>query len=515
MNRREFLATAASAAAVTPAWARQIEGTGPAKRPNILWIVADDHAPYVCGTYGNARVRTPRLDRLATQGLRFDQAYCCSPVCTASRQCFITGRYPRSVGVTQLATALPESEPTLAHYLGEAGYETAAFGKMHFNSRLTHGFAHRLDLEEFHALRKRLGKKPLPAGVRVQPPWRPFKDPASVWLNSACLPFDYTEEDTSAAYFAGEAERFMRQPRDKPFFLVVSFYEPHSPYNFPVEYRGRHSPGEFVAPRPGPEDADQIPLVFKDLTDAQKCGSTAAYYTSAEFLDHSIGRVLDALDRRGHADDTIVVYLADHGYLLGQHGRFEKHCGFDPAIRVPLIVRVPGITRAGSHTTSLVQTIDLVPTMLDLCGIQIPQRVQGRSLLPVLRDNSAGHRDQLFIEYSENAEGYIRTDRWKFIYCAGDRVRRDGYVTANPTPGRTIHLFDLAADPDEMTNLAHRPEHAERVRTFTEQLADHMKRTAREPDRVPKTQDVHQVLDFCLQPRDVSLEALKTNPPHR
>jgi choline-sulfatase len=152
----------------------------------------------------------------------------------------------------------------------------------------------------------------------------------------------------------------------------------------------------------------------------------------------------------------------------------------------------------------MVQTIDLVPTMLDLCGVATPSRVQGKSLLPVLRGQNDRHRDQLFIEYSEDAEGYVRTDRWKFIYCAGDRARKDGYATANPTPGRTTRLFDLDADPDEMTNLANHQEHAKLVAEFTEQLAQHMKQTARQPELVPKTADVHRVLDFCLQPTELN-----------
>src|SRR5438477_3626938 len=112
----------------------------PARRPNVLWVCADDHAPYVCGAYGNPTVHTPNLDRLAAQGMRFDRAYCTAPVCTASRQSFLTGRYPRTLGVTLLGTALPAGEPTLATYLGDAGYDTAAIGKMHFNSPLRHGF---------------------------------------------------------------------------------------------------------------------------------------------------------------------------------------------------------------------------------------------------------------------------------------------------------------------------------------------------------------------------------------
>ncbi len=135
------------------------------RRPNVLWIVADDHAPYVCGAYGNKIVRTPNLDRLAAEGMRFDRAYCNSPVCTASRQSFLTGRYPRTVGVTQLQTPLPESETTLAELLHDAGYDTASIGKMHFNSDLKHGFDLRVDRPEHTRWLRDRPKQPLPDGV--------------------------------------------------------------------------------------------------------------------------------------------------------------------------------------------------------------------------------------------------------------------------------------------------------------------------------------------------------------
>ena len=159
-----------------------------APRLNVLWICADDHAPYVMGAYGNRRVQTPNLDRLAAGGMRFDRAFCNSPVCTASRQSFITGRYPRTLGVTELSTPLPAGDVTLADRLKEAGYDTAAFGKMHFNSPLTHGFQQRLDLADFASALKARGKRRIPTDVRVQPPWKPFKDPARIWLNAATLP---------------------------------------------------------------------------------------------------------------------------------------------------------------------------------------------------------------------------------------------------------------------------------------------------------------------------------------
>src|SRR2546426_7730252 len=146
--------------------------------PNILWIIADDHVPYVMGAYGNKQVRTPNLDKLAAQGMRFDRAFCNSPVCTASRQSFLTGRYPRTIGVTQLASALPDNEVTLAEILKTNGYDTAAIGKMHFNSNLKHGFDLRIDLEQHRQWLTARGKSPVPARVKVLPPWKPFVDPA-------------------------------------------------------------------------------------------------------------------------------------------------------------------------------------------------------------------------------------------------------------------------------------------------------------------------------------------------
>jgi len=500
-SRRDFLCSATGAL---------LAGTdaAPTRKPNILWIVADDHATAISGVYGSSHVHTPSLDRFAARATRFTQAFCCSPVCTAARQAFLTGRYPRSIGVTQLASVLPADERTLAHELSDAGYDTAAFGKMHFNSNLKHGFAKRLDLPEFALHAKATQKRPIPSEIKVQPPWKPFVDPASIWLNSDCLPFDYYAADTSAEYFASQAERFMRTPRENPFILVVGFYEPHSPYNFPIEYRDRHQPDEFKAPKVEPADVSQIPIVFKDLTAAQKRGSIAAYHTSVEFLDSQIGRVLEALEQSGQADNTIVVYLSDHGYLLGEHGRFEKHSGFDPAIHVPLIIRDPRRAKAGV-SSSIVQTIDLVPTLLEMCGLPIPARTQGKSFLPTLNDPTRAHRDAAIIEYSENAEAYIRTDRWKFIYCAGTRARKDGYVTADPAPGPYMRLYDRDADPDELNNLAGNPEHSKRLALFTDQLLEHLTKTAREPIKLPANANRTMLLDRYLQPNDVPKPATR------
>jgi arylsulfatase A-like enzyme len=475
-----------------------------ARRPNVLWLVADDHAAYVCGAYGNKVVRTPNLDRLASEGVRFDRAYCNAPVCTASRQSFLTGRYPRTLGVTLLQTPLPDGTPTLARLLRAAGYDTAAVGKMHFNSSLTHGFDLRVDLPEHARWLKERGPRPLPDGVAVQPPWRPFRDPARVWLNSAYLPFGAADEDMAGTYFAREATRYLERRRGRPFFLMVSFYEPHSPFRFPPGYRGRHRPDRFAVPKAGPEDDEQIPQIFRGLAEREKQGITAAYYTSTEFMDKNVGLVLEALRRSGHDRDTLLIYNGDHGYMLGQHGRFEKHSCYEPAVRAPLLMRLPGRAEPKRSTAALVEFVDIVPTVLQVCGVAVPAAVQGRSLLPLLEGKAGRHRDHVIAEYSENEEAMIRTERWKLIYCTGKRERKDGYATGRPLPGRTVRLYDLENDPEEMTNLAGRPEHRGRVDELMRRLADHMRRTARQPELVPKTEDVHAVLEYCLQPRDVT-----------
>jgi arylsulfatase A-like enzyme len=462
----------------------------PPRYPNVLWICADDHAPYVCGAYGNKIVRTPNLDRLAAEGVRFDRAYCNSPVCTASRQSFLTGRYPRTLGVTLLQTPLPEGEQTLATLLRAAGYDTAAIGKMHFNSNLTHGFDLRIDVPQHNRRLKEHPPKPLPPDIKVQPPWRPFRDPAR-------------DEDMTGTFFAQRAADYLHERRDKPFFLMVSFYEPHSPFRFPIEYRGKYRPEQFTVPKIGPEDDAQIPATFRDLTGREKQGIAAAYYTSTEFMDKNAGLVLDALKRSGHAADTLVIYTGDHGYMLGQHGRLEKHCCYEPAVRAPLLIRWPEHIKAGQSTKALVEFVDIAPTILDFCRVPVPATIQGKSLAALLRGEVQQHRDRVVVEYSENEEAMIRTERWKFIYCTGKRERQDGYATGRPLPGRTIRLYDEENDPDETTNLAGKPEHARLVADFTAQLAEHMKRTARQAELIPKDGDVNAVLEFCLQPHDV------------
>jgi choline-sulfatase len=474
-----------------------------AKRPNFLFLVADDHAGYVLGADGNRLARTPHLDRLAREGTRFAQHYCNSPVCTPSRQSFFTGLLPHATGVTRLPTPLSEDRATLARRFREAGYATAVFGKMHFNRPGRAGL-HGFDIactEDVLAKNWEATVKPsaLPARVATKPPWRPFQDPARIWLNAEKLPYPRQDAQMKSCYLVSEAERFLEEHRDRPFALWASFSEPHSPYDFPVEYSRRYSPRQFTPYRMGLEDAAQIPRVFRDLTSADRSGIMAAYYTSVEFLDRNVGRLLEKLRALNLDRDTLVVYMADHGYCLGQHGRFEKHCGYDPALRVPLLMRWPGRIRRGV-VRDLTEHVDVPATIADLLGIEAPEGRHGRSLRPYLEDGATAPRDHIFSEYLENEEAYIRTQQWKFIYCSGRRARGDGYITDNPTPGRYVRLYDLKNDPGEFTNVASaNGEVVTRMRTL---MLDRFRATHPESSGEPRGLSAEESLDWYLRPRD-------------
>jgi choline-sulfatase len=484
------------------------EETEAADKPNVPWLISDDHAAYVTGCYGNTVVRTPHLDRLAESGMRFDRAYCNSPVCSASRAAFITGMYPRTVGVTVLSTPLPASAVTLGEVLKDAGYDTAWYGKTHFNSGLKHGFDVVQGVGDWRRWLKEQDRKVDDAGPDVLPPWKPFRDPARLWINGVYLPFGLSDEFMWDTWFARQGAAFLSQHRDQPWCCVVSLTTPHSPFRFPLEYRDRHDPSQFEVPTVGPEDDWQIPEVFRHLTDAEKRKVQASYYTSSEFTDKNMGIVLDALEKSGQAEDTIVVYIGDHGYMLGQHGRFEKHCSYEPAVRSPLLIRYPKQFGGGRSTSAMVEFIDIMPTILELCGLALPRAVQGRSLVPLLKGTTDTHRKHVFVEYAWADEAMVRDDRWKLVYVRGKRRRADGYDPgeSHPLPGPTLLLFDTQNDPGEFTNVAGRAEHQQRVAHLVSLLVEHLKKTSRLPDRIPGTNDPMAVLDHCVQPHDPTRE---------
>ncbi|MBL8231123.1 MAG: sulfatase-like hydrolase/transferase [Bryobacterales bacterium] len=501
LTRRDWLAAGASS---LTAQAAQNTSRTTRRQPNFLFLIADDHAGYVLGADGNRQAVTPHLDRLAAEGTRFASHYCNSPVCTPSRQSFFTGQMPSMAGVTRLPTPLSDQKPTIAKQLKQAGYRTGVIGKMHFNRPAApglHGFDYMITERELAQDWNKLVKPaPIPAGIATKPQWRPFRDPARIWLNADKLAFPRYEQDMKAGHQVKLAEQFMEQNRDQPFALWVSFHEPHSPFDFPVEYRSKVDAKAFRPPRVGPEDAWQIPKIFRDLTEEDKQGIIAAYYTSVNYLDQNIGRVLDKLQHLDLDGNTLIVYTADHGYDLGHHGRFEKHCGYDPALRVPLIMRYPGKIRKGAvqHFT---EHVDLAPTVLDLLGAAPLPIQHGHSLRPYLENRRIEARSHIFSQYLENEEAFVRTDKWKLICCSGKRARGDGYDIDNPTPGRYQRLYDLKADPGEFVDVAAKyPKVAYELQTL---MLDRFRQTHPEAGSEPANSDREAILDWYLRPRDV------------
>jgi choline-sulfatase len=304
-----------------------------------------------------------------------------------------------------------------------------------------------------------------------------------------------------SAYVVREACRYMDEHKDDPFALWVSLQEPHSPFDFPVEDRDALDTRRFIAPRVGPEDSWQVPLIFRDLSDREKQGIIAAYYTSVRYLDRSIGKVLAHLQKLKLDDNTCVVYLADHGYSLGQHGRFEKHCGYDPALQVPLIIRYPGRVREGHKVPFMTEHIDVAPTICDLMGLAPMPVAHGESLRPYLEGRRPSTpRSHIVSQYLENEEAFVRTDLWKYIYCTGQRKRTDGYQTDNPTPGRYERLFDLQSDPNEFRDVSRAQPGV--VRQMRDLHIARYNATHPEAAQAPRSRTGEDTLDFYLRPRD-------------
>jgi choline-sulfatase len=477
--------------------------------PNILIIVGDDHAGDTLGIEGDPRQATPRLDALARQGVWFDHAYCNAPLCTPSRQSFITGRLPHAVGVTQLMTRLPDDAVTLGDWLSGEGYDTAAFGKMHFNGPSNHGFAHRLDTADW----RRYLKSHPPEGGDQRRDWRPFQDPAAVWLNAACQSDGLPESAMQSTYYADRAGEFFKSHTSEPFALVVGLYEPHAPFRFPREWQGRFRPDQFPPAHVSEADRLEQPVVFAPLTPNEVQGIQAAYYTSISYADHVVGRILDALDASGLAQKTIVVYLGDNGYMRGEHGRFEKHCFYESSVRVPLIVRWPGHLPENRRVIDLVELVDVLPTLMELSGLPTPPNVHGHSLVPLLKGDAGSKeqgqgqgrgrgRDVVFSEYLENEEAMVRSARYKLIVGNGRRRRQDGYDHGHPLQGSYQRLYDLEADPGETTDVSRRPELASTLEELRQQLYDRLVHTREGREPVPAELSQSEAIQWCLVPRD-------------
>jgi len=474
---------------------------GPTGRtvPNLLIIIADDQSGFCLGAAGDQRGATPHLDALARQGVLFDRTFCNSPLCTSSRQSFITGLLPHASGVTRLDTRLPEKALTLGGWLSILGYRTAAIGKMHFNGPSRHGFDIRIDVAQWLA---HLQQHP-PEGGDHRKEWRPFSDPATVWLNARCEDHGLPTQAMESTFFVDRAIEYMNQNRGHPFAMIVSFYDPHAPFRFPREWRGRYRPQQFSVSPISERDREEQPRIFHNLTDDDFRGIQAAYYTSLSFMDFQTGRLIQALEDSGLASDTLVVFLSDNGYMLGQHGRVEKNCFYEPAVRVPLIMRWPGHLARGKHILDMVELVDLFPTVCSLLNVPAPSGLQGIDLSPLIQGKpGAKGRDVVFSEYNESEEAMVRADRFKLIVGSGRRERKDHLESGRPLSGPFQRLFDLEHDPDETIDLSG-DARLDPVRNgLLHRMYERLVSTWIGPEPIPPGLSELEQIHWCLTPRD-------------
>jgi choline-sulfatase len=286
---------------------------------------------------------------------------------------------------------------------------------------------------------------------------------------------------------------------------VVSFYEPHSPFHFPDGWAGRFRADQFSAFPISDPDRRQQPEIFAPLSEDDVKGIQAAYFTSLSFVDSRIGRLIEALDQSGLSRNTLVVYVGDNGYMLGQHGRFEKHCFYEQAVRIPLVMRWPGHVESGRTVSQLVEMVDIMPTVLHLMNLPVPPDLQGIDLVPMLEKKpGAKAHDFVFSEYLENEEAMVRSDRYKLIVCTGRRLRQDGYRTAEPwrLPGPYMRLYDEVADPEETTDLSDDPAHASVKEDLLERMYERMTTTRDGLEPVPPGLSRLETIHWCLVPRD-------------
>ncbi len=439
---------------------------GLATTPHILMIQADQMAARCLPFYGHDVVRAPHMQGLAETGTVFDSAYCNFPLCAPSRFSMMAGQLASRIGAFDNASEFASDIPTFAHVLRHAGYRTCLAGKMHF-----------VGPDQLHGFEERLTTDIYPADFLWTPDWRNgvrerFMDLTPVRQSGTCqrsIQLDYDEE------VAHEAKRFIfdhaRSADDRPMALVVSFTHPHDPYVALPYYWNQYEDAAIDMP-----DVPFIPIDDRDPhardlshhhgmdlytpTEADITRTRRAYYANITMIDDYIGLMLYTLEQAGMADDTVVVVTADHGEMLGERGLWYKKNFYEPAARVPLIIRLPG--QKPSRVGANVSLVDLLPTFAAIAETELatlPDVLDGSSLLPLIEDTSDDWPDSVIGELlSEGTAGPIvmlRWGRWKYIASS-----------AYPTM-----LFDLKTDPNELTNRAGESALAAVEQAFADEVA--------------------------------------------
>jgi uncharacterized sulfatase len=450
-----------------------------AQRPNVLFIALDDLNTDI-GCYGSTLVKTPNIDRLAARGVLFERAYCQFPLCNPSRASMLTGLRPDTLKVYDLQTSLRTGHPqieTLPQLFKKNGYFAARVGKIyHYGVPRQIGSGGMDDPDSWDlAINPRGRDKDEEAKIHLLTRGTGTTLGFSMsWLDS-----DGEDEVQTDGHGTTEAigllERFAKEKR--PFFLGTGYYRPHVPFVAPKKWFEMY-PKDSIVPASGPkDDLADVPITALSIrpsnyglseSDLKDC--KRAYYAAVSFVDAQVGRLLDALERLGLAENTVVVLVSDHGFLLGEHGQWQKKLLFEESARVPLIFAGPGIKGRG-RSPRTVEMLDIYPTLVELCGLPKPKhKLEGKSLVPLLNDPQAKHDRPAFSQVTRRAGrgpnakqimGYsVRTERYRY------NTWDDGKLGSE--------LYDHAADAQEYKNLAKDSGHAKVVADM-KRLIDEMR----------------------------------------
>ncbi len=472
--------------------------------PNLLFIFTDEQRYDTMAAYGNERIFMPNLNRLAAQSTVFERAYATQPVCTPSRASIMTGLYPHTCGMTENNVRLQDDTRCFPELLARGDYATAYHGKWHLGDEIfpQHGFHEWVSIDDTYSQYYSAGRDR--AARSTYHHWllanglQPRNGSFFGRSETARLP----ERFSKPAYLGMEGARFIREHWDQPFVLFVNFFEPHMPFFGPRD--DQYAPADVTLPAnfaalPTPDQPLKTRLFQRAYaalghsglplrTEADWRRMIANYWGLCSLVDTYVGQILDALDECGLADNTIVVFTSDHGDMMGSHRLLAKCVQFEEAVRVPLLIHLPG-QRRSRHIGGPVSQIDLVPTLLDLMGQPVPDHLQGKSLRPVLEDGALEPQDSVFIEWNGLNNGFgdiigqatvpapmleIAT-REEAIAAIGDPVRTvvtlEGWKF-NCSPRGEHELYDLRRDPFERQNLATQPE----MRPLMARLADEIRR---------------------------------------
>jgi len=473
VHRGRLLVLSAAGVAALAAWASSVTTSTmgrTASRPNILLIIADDLNNRL-GTYGYA-VRSPHIDALARRGVQFDRAYVQYPLCNPSRTSFLSGRRPATTSVFNNATPARQAMPDavfLPQHFRRHGYFTARIGKIFHVSR---NYAINLDdpISWDETINEHIPDEQALSHALAHER-RIFKLAAFEPLEWA--PVNLPDGGLGDGYVAERAVEWLQRAAkdERPFFLAIGFRRPHLPWEAPKEYFDMYPADTIALPDEPPDDTADIPAPALTTQAAGQIGpadrrqAIAAYSASTSYMDAQVGKVLAALEKHDLAERTIVIFMGDHGYHLGEHGgMWEKNSLFEESARFPLIVASPGTLR-GARSPRVVEAIDVYPTIVDLARLPSPQGLEGRSLVPLLtRADAPWDRPAITEQVRQSGRDggrivgrSVRTERWRYTEWDGGR--------------RGAELYDHESDPHEYRNLAADVQHAETIRVLKASLA--------------------------------------------